>query len=85
MYGENPENVFFYMTIYNEPYVQPAEPEDLDVEGLLRGIYRYRPAAGEAHAASRRSWRPGVGDARGAARRRPAGRASGTSPPTCGR
>jgi pyruvate dehydrogenase E1 component len=44
MYGENPENVYFYMTIYNEPYVQPAEPEGLDVEGLLRGIYRYRPA-----------------------------------------
>ncbi|EHI13798.1 pyruvate dehydrogenase (acetyl-transferring), homodimeric type [Mycolicibacterium thermoresistibile] len=44
MYGENPENVFFYLTIYNEPYRQPAEPEDLDVEGLLRGIYRYRRA-----------------------------------------
>src|SRR3954468_9157805 len=44
MYGENPENVYFYITIYNEPYVQPPEPEGLDVEGLLRGIYRYRPA-----------------------------------------
>jgi pyruvate dehydrogenase E1 component len=44
MYGENPENVFFYVTIYNEPYRQPAEPENLDVEGLLRGIYRYRTA-----------------------------------------
>ena len=44
MFGENPENIFFYITIYNEPYVQPAEPEGLDVEGLLRGIYRYRSA-----------------------------------------
>jgi pyruvate dehydrogenase E1 component len=44
MYGENPENVYFYVTIYNEPYVQPAEPEGIDVEALLRGIYRYRPA-----------------------------------------
>jgi pyruvate dehydrogenase E1 component len=44
MYGEDPENVYFYITIYNEPYKQPAEPEGLDVEGLLRGIYRYRPA-----------------------------------------
>ena len=44
MFGENPENVYFYITIYNEPYKQPAEPEGLDVEGLLRGIYRYRPA-----------------------------------------
>jgi pyruvate dehydrogenase E1 component len=44
MYGEDPENVYFYITIYNEPYKQPPEPEGLDVEGLLRGIYRYRPA-----------------------------------------
>ncbi|HEV7850224.1 MAG TPA: pyruvate dehydrogenase (acetyl-transferring), homodimeric type, partial [Mycobacterium sp.] len=44
MFGEDPENVYFYITIYNEPYKQPAEPEGLDVEGLLRGIYRYRPA-----------------------------------------
>jgi len=44
MYGENPENVYFYITIYNEPYVQPAEPEGLDVEALLRGIYRFRKA-----------------------------------------
>jgi pyruvate dehydrogenase E1 component len=44
MFGENPENVFFYLTIYNEPYKQPAEPADVDVEGLLRGIYRYQPA-----------------------------------------
>lgn len=44
MYGENPENVYFYITIYNEPYVQPPEPEDVDVDGLLRGIYRYQKA-----------------------------------------
>jgi pyruvate dehydrogenase E1 component len=45
MYGENPENIFFYVTIYNEPYAQPAEPADFDPEGLLRGIYRYRAAS----------------------------------------
>ncbi len=44
MFGKDPENVFFYITIYNEPYLQPAEPENLDVENLLRGMYRYRPA-----------------------------------------
>ncbi|BBZ15964.1 pyruvate dehydrogenase (acetyl-transferring), homodimeric type [Mycolicibacterium gadium] len=44
MYGEDPENVYFYITIYNEPYVQPPEPEGVDVDALLRGIYRYRPA-----------------------------------------
>jgi pyruvate dehydrogenase E1 component len=32
------------MTIYNEPYQQPAEPENFDPEGLLRGMYRYRVA-----------------------------------------
>ena len=50
MYGEGSpddsevlggENVMYYLTVYNEPYVQPKEPEDLDVEGLLRGLYRY--------------------------------------------
>ncbi|HYB81127.1 MAG TPA: pyruvate dehydrogenase (acetyl-transferring), homodimeric type, partial [Mycobacterium sp.] len=44
MFGENPENVFFYITVYNEPYVQPPEPDNFDPEGLLRGIYRYHTA-----------------------------------------
>ncbi|MCW2632139.1 MAG: 2-oxo-acid dehydrogenase subunit, homodimeric type, partial [Pseudonocardia sp.] len=39
-------NVMYYLTVYNEPYPQPAEPADLDVQGLLRGIYRYAPALG---------------------------------------
>ena len=43
MYGENSENVFYYITVYNEPYAQPAEPENLDVDGLLKGIYLYSP------------------------------------------
>jgi pyruvate dehydrogenase E1 component len=37
-------DVFYYLTIYNEPLIQPKEPENLDVDGLLRGIYRYSPA-----------------------------------------
>jgi pyruvate dehydrogenase E1 component len=44
MYGENSENIFYYLTVYNEPYIQPAEPENLDVAGLLKGIYLYSPA-----------------------------------------
>ena len=41
MYGGNhPDpNVMYYLTIYNEPMVQPDEPEGLDVDGLLKGIY----------------------------------------------
>jgi len=41
MYGENSENIYYYMTVYNEPYMQPAEPDHLDLEGLLKGIYLY--------------------------------------------
>ena len=44
MYGENSENIYYYLTVYNEPYVQPEEPKNLDVEGLLKGIYLYAPA-----------------------------------------
>jgi pyruvate dehydrogenase E1 component len=44
MYGEDSENVYYYLTVYNEPYMQPAEPENLDIEGLLKGIYLYAPA-----------------------------------------
>ncbi|MEJ7774787.1 MAG: pyruvate dehydrogenase (acetyl-transferring), homodimeric type, partial [Nocardioidaceae bacterium] len=48
MYGstdEHPhgENVFYYLTVYNEPTVQLPEPENVDVEGLLRGIHLAHP------------------------------------------
>jgi pyruvate dehydrogenase E1 component len=50
MYGstdEHPhgEDVFYYLTVYNEPIVQPAEPADVDVEGILRGIHLVSRAA----------------------------------------
>ena len=48
MYGEDSENLFYYLTMYNEPIEQPAEPTDLDVDGLLRGLYRYRTATAES-------------------------------------
>jgi pyruvate dehydrogenase E1 component len=45
MYGEaEPDvdpDVFYYLTVYNEPYQQPEEPADLDVDGLLKGMYLY--------------------------------------------
>ena len=49
MYGETEdhphgEDVIFYITVYNEPVVQPAEPEDVDVEGILRGLHRVETA-----------------------------------------
>jgi pyruvate dehydrogenase E1 component len=45
MYGPDPQNVIFYLTVYNEPMLQPREPDDLDVDKLLRGMYLLRPAA----------------------------------------
>jgi pyruvate dehydrogenase E1 component len=34
-------DIFYYLTIYNEPIIQPAEPADLDVSALLRGLYLF--------------------------------------------
>jgi len=47
MYGEDPEDIFYYLTVYNEPYPQPAEPDDVDVEGILRGMHRIRTHSDE--------------------------------------
>ncbi|GGP66448.1 pyruvate dehydrogenase E1 component [Streptomyces variabilis] len=45
MYGERPEDVFYYLTVYNEPKRQPPMPPGPSVEeGILRGIYRFRAA-----------------------------------------
>ena len=46
MYGEKSENIYYYLTIYNEPYLQPAQPENLDVASLLKGMYLFSPAKG---------------------------------------
>jgi pyruvate dehydrogenase E1 component len=53
MYGPEPEDCFYYLTLYNENYVQPPMPVGADgtseavEEGIVRGIYRYRAADGE--------------------------------------
>ncbi|WP_301799800.1 pyruvate dehydrogenase (acetyl-transferring), homodimeric type [Nocardioides sp. ChNu-153] len=64
MYGaseEHPtgEDVIFYLTVYNEPVEQPAEPEDLDVAGLLKGMYQV--SASEAEGPRVRLLASGVG------------------------
>nr|WP_234412440.1 pyruvate dehydrogenase (acetyl-transferring), homodimeric type [Nocardioides sediminis] len=47
MYGADAEDVIFYITVYNEPVSQPAEPSDVDVEGILRGIHKVSTGEGE--------------------------------------
>lgn len=50
--GTHPDpNVMYYLTVYNEPIVQPAEPEDLDVDGVLRGIYLLKQSSSFGHKA----------------------------------
>jgi pyruvate dehydrogenase E1 component len=59
------EDIFYYLTVYNEPYQQPAQPADFPggsaalEQGILRGLYRYaaapatddeQPAASHPHA-----------------------------------
>ena len=41
--GRN-RDVMYYLTVYNEPIHQPAEPDNVDVEGILRGIHRISTA-----------------------------------------
>ena len=65
MYGRD-EDVFYYLTIYNENYVQPPKPDDVD-EGIMAGLYRWQEApdgtshraaiifSGPAHAAARQA------------------------------
>jgi len=43
--GADP-NVMYYLTVYNEPNIQPAEPEGVDVEGIVRGLYLLKRGSG---------------------------------------
>jgi pyruvate dehydrogenase E1 component len=50
MYVEG-DDVFYYITLYNENYPMPPMPEGSE-DGILRGLYLYRtPEAGRAHTA----------------------------------
>jgi pyruvate dehydrogenase E1 component len=66
MYGSNPEDVFYYLTLYNENYPMPAMPSGAGIEdGVLRGLYHWQAApagpttqatvlfSGSAHTAAR--------------------------------
>jgi pyruvate dehydrogenase E1 component len=43
MYGERGEDVFYYITLYNENWAQPAKPDGAE-DGILRGLYRLSEA-----------------------------------------
>jgi pyruvate dehydrogenase E1 component len=56
MYDVSPEhpdgeNIFYYLTVYNEPYPQPPAPSvDGLEEGIVRGMYKYAPGRSDAPA-----------------------------------
>jgi pyruvate dehydrogenase E1 component len=43
----NDEDIFYYLTLYNENYVQPPKPAGVD-EGIVRGLYKFTDRPGEA-------------------------------------
>jgi pyruvate dehydrogenase E1 component len=45
MYGERGEDVFYYITLYNENWPMPPKPEGVE-DGVLRGLYQFKPAEG---------------------------------------
>src|SRR5438270_7289639 len=46
--GNGREDIFYYLSVYNEPKPQPAIPDDVaDIESkIVRGLYRAAPAPG---------------------------------------
>jgi pyruvate dehydrogenase E1 component len=43
MYGETKEDVFYYITLYNDNYTMPPMPAGVE-DGILRGLYKLRPS-----------------------------------------
>ncbi len=48
MYKEK-EDLFYYITLYNENYAQPAMPEGVE-EGIIKGIYKLKAGGGKPKA-----------------------------------
>ncbi|MEX2324362.1 MAG: pyruvate dehydrogenase (acetyl-transferring), homodimeric type [Nitriliruptoraceae bacterium] len=48
---EGGEDVIFYLTVYNEPVVQPEMPEHVDNEQIIDGLYLFKHAEGGSHPA----------------------------------
>ncbi len=50
MYGPEPEDCFYYLSLYNENISMPEMPPGAE-EGIVRGLYRYREADAGRHRA----------------------------------
>jgi len=51
MFGAHPEDIFYYITLYNENQLMPVRADNISDNDIMRGLYRFAPAAsGAAHA-----------------------------------
>jgi len=53
MYGDKPEDIFFYITLYNENYKMPAKPTMASIDAdIIGGLYKWQERAAGKHEAS---------------------------------
>ena len=53
MYGDKPEDIFYYIALYNENYVMPAQGDATAIDAeILQGLYKWREAQGGKHRAT---------------------------------
>ena len=53
MYGDQPEDIFFYLALYNENYPMPAQGDSSTIEAeVMQGLYKWREAQGGKHRAT---------------------------------
>ena len=53
MYGEQPEDIFYYLALYNENYQMPAQSTSTTIESeVMQGLYKWREVEGGKHRAT---------------------------------
>jgi pyruvate dehydrogenase E1 component len=50
MYGANPADIFYYITLYNENMVMPVRPAHVSADDIINGLYKYSAAPSPADA-----------------------------------
>ncbi len=79
------EDIFYYITLMNEPYAMPDMPSGKDVkDGILKGMYKFRASKNKKAEATRRSFSAAARSCAKLCRRRKFWKQNTTSPPTSG-
>jgi pyruvate dehydrogenase E1 component len=47
MYGDNPTDIFYYITLYNENILMPPQPKHVSDADIVNGLYRWSDASTE--------------------------------------